>query len=254
MKSDGLYNYTGKVVLITGAGGSIGSAYAKAFSDNGANVVAADIRYGNAQSTISKIGNEENHMAIEVDVASINSIEDMVEKVLNRFGRIDILLNHAGLNIRKLAVEYSEEDWDKIDSVNLKGAFFVAQRIGKVMISQNKGKIINTASVSAVRGHPKLSIYAATKGGIAQLTKVLAIEWAEYNINVNAIGPGYIRTEQTAELLKDPESYKGIVSKIPMNRVGEPEDLVGAALFLASENANYITGQTLFIEGGRLID
>lgn len=254
MKSGVLYDYTGKVVLITGAGGSIGSAYAKAFSDNGASIVAADIRYGNAQATINEIGNTENHMAVEVDVASIRSIEDMVEKVLNRFGKIDVLLNHAGLNIRKPAIEYSEEDWDKIDSVNLKGAFFVAQKIGMVMIKQNKGKIINTASVSSVRGHPRLSIYAATKGGIAQLTKVLAIEWAEHNINVNAIGPGYIRTEQTAKLLEDPENYKNIVSKIPMNRVGDPEDLVGAALFLASESSNYITGQTLFVEGGRLID
>lgn len=248
------FDFRKQVVIVTGAGGSIGSAYARGFSECGARVVAADIRTERAREVVKGLTDSTEHLAAAVDVTCPESIAEMVNQVMQRYGRIDVLVNHAGLNIRKPALDYLETDWQKIVDTNLKGIFFVAQKVGKVMVDQKKGRIINTASVSAVRGHPHLSVYAATKGGIMQLTRVLAIEWAPYNVHVNAIGPGYIHTEQTHQYLQNPETYNSIVSKIPLNRVGEPEDLVGPALFLASPAAGYITGHTLFVEGGRLID
>jgi len=248
------FDFKEQVIIITGAGGSIGSAFARGFSECGASIVAADIKLEKAREVKDSLPGKTEHLAIVVDVTSLESIVGMVEKVMERYGRIDVLLNHAGINIHKPALDYLEEDWNRIVDTNLKGMFFVAQKVGQVMVAQKKGRIINTASVSSVRGHPNLSAYAVTKGGILQLTKVLAIEWAPYNVLVNAIGPGYIDTEQTHQYLQNPHVYDSIVSKIPMNKVGEPKDLVGPALFLASTAANYITGQTLFVEGGRLID
>jgi 2-deoxy-D-gluconate 3-dehydrogenase len=145
-------------------------------------------------------------------------------------------------------------EWDQVLSVNLRGMFLVAREVGKVMVAQRSGKIVNTASVSSVRGHKRLVAYAASKGGVQQMTKVLAHEWAPYGVNVNAVGPGYIYTGQTKDLLADPDARQSILSKIPMGRIGEPADLVGAYLFLSSPAADYITGQTLFVDGGRLID
>jgi len=249
------FNFKEKVVLITGGGGDIGKEFARAFTECEGKTVIADISLEKAQEVSDEMINYGGiSFPIQVDVTNIGSIEVMVKKVLKKFGKIDILLNHAGINIRKPAIEFTEDDWVKVISVNMKGEFFVAQEVGKYMIKQKKGKIINTASVSAVRGHPNLAIYAASKGGIVQFTKVLANEWAKFNINVNAIGPGYLLTEQTKSLLDDKEKYHSILNKIPMGRLGIPADIAGVALFLASELSNYITGQTIFVEGGRLID
>lgn len=139
-------------------------------------------------------------------------------------------------------------------NVNLRGMFLMAREVGKYMIQDGSGKIVNTASVSGIRGHQRLIAYAASKGGVVQLTKVLAHEWAPYGITVNAVGPGYIFTTQTKDLLADEVARRALIDKIPMGRIGEPSDLVGAYLFLASPAADYITGQTLFVDGGRLID
>lgn len=248
------FDFTGQVVIITGAGGTIGNALAKGFSECGASIVAVDLNPERAQKTIDEISRNKKHLALMADVTKLKSIENMIVEVLKNFGKIDVLLNHAGINIRKPVIDYSERDWNKIVDTNLKGIFFVAQKVGRVMIEQKRGRIINTASVSSVRGHPNLSIYAATKGGVLQLTKAMAIEWAPYNIFVNAIGPGYIYTEQTNLFLRNSEVLNQIISKVPMKRLGNPQDLVGPALFLASNAASYITGQVLFVEGGRLID
>ena len=250
-----VFNFEGKVILITGGGGTIGKEFARAFSECGGKIAIADISPKKAK----KISNEivdcgGISIPIQVDVSKIDSIGEMVEKVIKKFGKIDILLNHAGINIRKAAKEVTEDDWTKIIDVNLKGNFFIAQKVGRQMIKQKKGKIINTASVSAVRGHPNLAIYAASKGGIVQFTKVLANEWAKFNINVNAIGAGYTLTDQTKYLLSDKKKYNTILSKIPMKRLGCPRDIANVALFLASDFSSYITGQTIFVEGGRLID
>jgi len=248
-------NYDGKVVLITGAGGSIGAGLVRGFAECGATVVAIDIDYGKIEKVITELGDlKKDSMAVSIDVTDAEAVKAKVDEIFQKYGRIDVLMNHAGMNIRKPAVEFSEEEWIKVNDTNLKGIFLMAQAVGKKMIQQGFGNIVNTASVSAARGHCNLAPYAATKGGIVQLTKVLAHEWAPYGVRVNAIGPGYVMTNQTQNLLNDPVKYNELISKIPMARFGEVEEMVGPALFLCSELAGYITGHTLYIEGGRLID
>lgn len=255
MKYKNAFDFNGKVVLITGGASGIGQEYSYAFSECGAKVIIADIDIEKAKlvaSNLVKI-NKKNVYPIKVDVSNVSDIKKMVGDIIINFGHIDILLNNAGINIRKLAIEYNEDEWDKIININLKGAFFVAQEVGKLMIRQNEGKIINTASDDAEIGHTTLSIYSASKAGIVALTKVLAKEWAGYHINVNAIGPGYLLTELTKSLLENKEKHNFILSEIPMGRLGTTEDIAGVALFLASHLSDYITGQTIFVEGGRLI-
>ncbi len=254
MSYDNMFDFKNNVVLITGGAGSLGSEMAKAFLECGAKVVITDINLERLDETAEELRRIGEIQPLYCDNTQLASIEEMKNEVLNIFERIDVLINHAGLNIRKPAIEFTEQDWDKIIDINLKGAFFMAQKVGKVMINQKKGKIINTSSVSAVRGHPKLAIYAASKGGTVQYTKVLANEWAKYNINVNSIAPGYVATQQTKEYISDPEIFNGLVEKVPMKRLATTKDVASAALFLASQAADYITGHTLFIEGGRLID
>lgn len=249
-----MFDFKNNVVLITGGAGSLASEMAKAFLECGAKVVITDINLERLDETAEELGQIGETKPLYCDNTQLASIEEMKNEVLSTFGRIDVLINHAGLNIRKPAIEFTEQDWDKIIDVNLKGAFFMAQKVGKAMINQKKGKIINTSSVSAVRGHPNLAIYAASKGGTVQYTKVLANEWAKYNINVNSIAPGYVATQQTKEYISDPEIFNGLVEKVPMKRLATTKDVASAALFLASQAADYITGHTLFIEGGRLID
>jgi 2-deoxy-D-gluconate 3-dehydrogenase len=249
-----LFNFKEKVVLITGGGGSIGSELARAFIECQAKVVITDKSVSEMEKFREELRNKGEIRSFYCDLTKIQSIKRLVKTVLDIYGQIDILINHAGVNIRKPAVDFTEDDWHTIIDTNLKGLFFMAQEVGKVMIKQLRGKIINTSSVSAVRGHPNLAIYAASKGGIQQITKVLANEWAPFNINVNAVGPGYIVTNQTKEYIKDADVLRSLTEKIPMKRLGQAKDVVGAVLFLASEAASYITGHTLFVEGGRLID
>ena len=248
-------NYEGKVVLVTGGGGSIGAAMVKGFAECGATVVAIGIDYDEVEKVITDLGElKRDSMPLLLDVTDVEAVNKQVDFIFEKYGRIDVLMNHAGMNIRKPVVEFTEAEWDKINSVNLKGIFFMAQAVGKKMIQQGFGSIVNTASVSAARGHCNLAPYAATKGGIVQLTKVMAHEWAPYGIRVNAIGPGYVMTNQTRHYLDDPVKYSELVSKIPMGRFGTVEEMVGPALFLCSDLAGYITGHALYIEGGRLID
>lgn len=248
-------NFNNRVAVVTGSGGSIGREIAKGFALCGANVVAVDFNRDaltEIMSELNTIGG--SHLALCADVTNQESVRSMVKSVIDKYGRIDFLSNHAGTNIRKPAIEFTEQDWDKLSNCNLKGIFLVAQEVGKVMINQKYGRIVNTGSVSSVRGHKNLAIYAATKGGIMQLTKVLAHEWASYGVNVNMIGPGYVKTNQTADLINDPTKFAELKAHVPMGRLGECDEIVGPILFLCSPLANYITGHSLFVEGGRLID
>ena len=191
-------------------------------------------------------------MPISIDVSNLRDVNGMVETVVDEFGRIDILVNNAGTTVRTSAEEFTEEDWDKVIDVNMKGVFFCAQAVGKVMIEQRAGKIINTASLLSVIGVPNTAAYGASKGAVSQITKTLAVEWAKYNINVNAIGPGYFRTDLTRPLQEDETRSAQITSRIPMQRWGDPDELKGAVVFLASEASDYMTGQTIYVDGGWL--
>ncbi len=250
-----LFSLEGKVAIVTGGNGSIGSTYVQALATHGADVAIFDYSSEGTEELLHVIGKLGKRAKFyPIDLKDHNQILFSVDRVMNDFGKIDILVNHAGINIRKPALDFTTYDWEQVMDINLKAMFFMAQTVGKEMITQKSGKIINTASVSSVRGHPRLAIYAASKGGVVQMTKVLAHEWAPYGVNVNAIGPGYIRTHQTTAFLEDEQTYQSIVGKIPMQRVGTPEDLVGGLIYLASSASDYVTGQTLYIEGGRLID
>ena len=248
-------NFMGKTALITGAAGGMGAEICSAFASCGANVILADMNEEGAreiEATLAEV--KGGHLSLALDLGNLESMDQVIEKVIQKFGKIDFLINHAGLNIRKPAVEFTESDWEKVQGINLKGAFFMAQKVAKEMIKQGGGKIVTTASVSAVLGHPNLAIYAATKGGIAQFTKVFANEWAKHKINVNAVGPGYVVTKQTKDYVSDPKVFNGLVDRVPMKKLGEPSNIAGAMLFLCSPLSDYITGQLLLVDGGRTVD
>lgn len=251
-----IMDFSEKSVLITGGTGSMGREFACAFASCGANIIISDVNENAADEiveTCQSYGVKAKF--IKCNLLNVSDIKQMVAESVSTFGKIDILCNHAGFNNRKSAIEYTEAEWDKLIGVDLKAVFFVATAIGKHMLENGiRGKIINTASVSAARGHKNLSIYASAKGGIRQLTKVLAHEWAEAGINVNAVGPGYVLTLQTQHYINDPVTKNSLLAHVPLKRFGECSDIAATVLFLASEGASYITGQTIFVEGGRLID
>ncbi|MDY2984989.1 MAG: glucose 1-dehydrogenase [Synergistes jonesii] len=256
MNYKNMMDFSGKSVLVTGGTGSIGREFANAFASCGANVIISDINESTAGDIVDACRSYSvKAKFVKCNLLDVRDIKRMVTECVTAFGKIDILCNHAGFNNRKPAIEYTEGEWDKLIGVDLKAVFFVAISVGKHMLENGiKGKIINTASVSAARGHKNLSIYASAKGGICQLTKVLANEWAESGINVNAVGPGYVITQQTQHYLNDPATRDSLLAHVPLKRFGKCSDIASTVLFLASEGASYITGQTIFVEGGRLID
>ncbi|MBW2056998.1 MAG: SDR family oxidoreductase [Deltaproteobacteria bacterium] len=255
MKDTELFQLARKTAIVTGGGSGIGRRVAIAMADYGASVVIGDVD-GRAADRVAREIEAEGHpaTAIEVDVTSPQEVQNMVDRVIGSYGRIDILFNNAGIAIRGPAEAFSLEDWNRVIAVNLTGMFVCAQAVGRVMIRQGGGKIINTASVSGKLGHPGNIAYAAAKHGVIGMSKVMAVEWAEHGVNVNCIGPGVTRTALTARVFADRELYDELVGKVPMGRLGEPEDLVGTVIFLASDASNYITGQTIYVEGGRMID
>jgi 2-deoxy-D-gluconate 3-dehydrogenase len=241
----------GKVGIVTGASRGLGKSMAIGLAEAGANIAIVSRGMPDLMEVAKEIENlGKKVLPISTDVSNLKQANEMVEKVMAEFGRIDILANNAGTTIRMKVEDFTEEAWDQVMAVNLKGAFFCAQAVGKVMIKQMSGKIINTASLLSAIGGPNAIAYAATKGGIAQVTKCMAIEWAKYNINVNAIAPGYFRTPLTKPLQEDPVRSAQILSRIPMQRWGDPDDLKGIVVFLASEASNYVTGQVIFVDGG----
>jgi 2-deoxy-D-gluconate 3-dehydrogenase len=174
----------------------------------------------------------------------------MVEKAVDRFGRIDILVNNAGINISKPALEVTEQDWDRVLDVNLKGVFFCSQAVARGMIQQKSGKIVNVASQNGVIGYYNRAAYCSSKAGVVNLTRVLAIEWASRSINVNAVGPTFVRTPLTEKLFQEESFKREVLSRIPLGRLGKPEDVAGAVVFLSSPAADLITGHTLLVDGG----
>ncbi len=239
----------GKVALVTGAAQGIGKAIALLLAEKGADVVVSDINFEKAQETAKEIEEKgRRSIALKVNVADPEEVERMVETIMERFSRIDILVNNAGITRDRLLLRMSEEDWDAVLDVNLKGVFNCTKSVVKHMSKQRSGKIVNIASVVGLMGNAGQANYAASKAGVIGFTKTVAREFAQRGININAIAPGYIQTPMTEVL---PEKVKEeLMRLIPMGRLGQPEDVAQAVLFLVSEASNYVTGQVLNVNGG----
>jgi len=239
----------GKVALVTGAAQGIGKAVALLLARNGADMVVSDINLEKAEETAKEVQTlGRKALAIKVDVAKLGDVEKMVEGILAQFGKVDILVNNAGIARDKLILRMTEEDWDAVLNINLKGTFNCTKAVVRHMSKQKSGKIVNIASVVGEMGNAGQGNYAASKAGVIGFTKTIAREFAQRGINVNAIAPGYIETPMTDAL---PEKTKEELKRlIPMDRLGKPDDVAEAVLFLVSDSANYITGQVLNVNGG----
>ncbi|MEO8436011.1 MAG: 2-dehydro-3-deoxy-D-gluconate 5-dehydrogenase KduD [Pyrinomonadaceae bacterium] len=244
------FKLTGQVALVTGASAGLGQAIAIALAEAGADVAC----HGNTRTpdgtseAITRLGRKA--FAVTGDLSDRGTPKTLIEQTINHFGRLDILVNNAGTIRRSPATEYSEEDWATVIEVNLSSVFRMAQLAGRHMIERGGGKILNIASLLSFQGGITVPAYAASKGGVAQLTKALANEWAAKNINVNAIAPGYMRTDNTRALQADETRNRQILERIPAGRWGEPVDLGGAAVFLCSPASDYVNGHVLVVDGG----
>lgn len=239
----------GKIALVTGGARGIGLAIARAMRAEGAVLVLADINEAGARKSLAALGADQEGMAADVDVADQNSVLALIDAVKARYGRLDILINNAGIGGNTPFLEISAEVWNRTIAINLTGAFFVAQAAARVMAERRSGKIINIASLSGQRGGHGRGAYGAAKAGLELLTKVMAVELAEFGINVNNIAPGAIETEM-AKFAHDPATRAAYNYLIPMTRYGTPEEIADAAVFLCSDEARYIHGHTLNVDGG----
>lgn len=240
-----------KVVLVTGSTKGIGYGIALALARAGADVVINSRNQEDCDRVASEVRNlGRRSLGIAADLTKLDAINKMVEAALQYFGRIDVLINNAGTAITRKAEDITEQDWDRVLNIDLKAVFFCSQAVGRFMIQRRKGKIINMASVLGLVGERQVLPYCVAKGGVIQLTRALALEWARYNIQVNALCPGYVITPMNEADLSREKIYNHIVGKTPMRRLAKVEDLVGGAIFLASEASNYMTGQVLVIDGG----
>jgi 2-deoxy-D-gluconate 3-dehydrogenase len=245
-----LFRLDGKVALVTGAAAGIGAAIAEALAEHGA-AVACHGNTRRADATAARIqAHNGRAAALSGDLADRATPARLLGEVLERFGRIDIVVNNAGMMRRAPAVEHSDEDWDAVLNVNLTSVFSLCKLAGKQLLEQGSGKIVNIASLLSFQGGVTVPAYAASKGGIAQLTKALANEWAGRGVNVNAIAPGYIETDNTTALRQNAERFRQISERIPAGRWGTPRDLAGAAVFLCSRAADYVHGHLLTVDGG----
>ncbi len=249
-----LFNLEGRAAVVVGAGG-IGQAIALALAAHGADVLVADCNPESVRAAaegVTRLGRRA--VSFSLDVRDRRQAEEMAAAALRELGRIDILVNSVGMNIRQPVLEIRDEDWDAVLAVNLKGILHCCQAVARPMIEQKSGKIIQIASISSILGHPARGSYAASKGGLIQLTKVMATEWAPHGINVNAISPAAVDTPFIDGLKKDRQRLDRELERIPMGRIAVPDDVAGAAVFLASRASDFITGHNLVVDGGRTVD
>jgi NAD(P)-dependent dehydrogenase (short-subunit alcohol dehydrogenase family) len=248
-----IFQLSGKSALVTGGGSGLGRAICLGFAEAGARVAIADVSTENATKTLALMGNQAGRsFAQTLDVTQKSDVERAVANVVSGWGRIDILVNCAGRAIRGTALDYLEQDWDTIVGVNLKGTFLCCQAAGKYMAAQRSGKIVNIASIGGFIAYPGSIAYLASKGGVVQLTRGFAVELAPHNVQVNAIAPSLFDTPMVEGTRSDSESYKYFMDRTPIGRKGRPEEIVGAAIFLAAESSNMVTGHTLAVDGGFL--
>ncbi|WP_440877056.1 SDR family NAD(P)-dependent oxidoreductase [Thalassotalea sp. PLHSN55] len=245
------FGLTNKVAIVTGASRGLGQAMAIALGEAGATIVAVGSKPENVANTISllKAKNIEC-LALGCNQANGEEISAVVADTMSAYGKIDILVNNAGTIKRAPAHEFSDDDWNEVINVNLNGVFKFCREVGKQMLKQGSGKIINIASLLSFSGGITVPAYAASKGGVAQITKALANEWANAGIQVNAIAPGYFETDNTYNLRQDEERYASITARIPSGEWGKPEDLAGATVFLSSRASNYMNGHVMLVDGG----
>ncbi len=245
------FDLSGKIALVTGANTGIGQAIAVALAQAGADVALAG--RSRADETADQVRAFGRRAAlIEADLSAVAPVQDVVDRTIAELGGLDILVNNAGIIRRADAVDFSEADWDAVIDTNLKSLFFLCQAAGRHMIAQGSGKIVNIASLLSFQGGIRVPSYTAAKSGVAGLTKALANEWARLGVNVNAIAPGYIATNNTAALQADETRSRQILERIPAGRWGDPEDIAGAAVFLASPASDYVNGHILAVDGGWL--
>ena len=249
------FSLADRVALVTGGGGGLGGGMAVALAAAGADIALCDVAPAGMEAVARRIEELGRRcQTITGDLRERADIVRMVQAVEAAYGRLDIAVNSAGINIRKPALEYGEEEWDKIIDINLKALFFCCQEEAQAMLRTGKGKIINISSLLVENGFKNRSIYAASKGGVASMSRVLAAEWGPRNIYVNCIGPGQMLTPFTQKLFLETPDGEAIRSKIPLGRFGTGADLAGAVVFLASDASDYILGQTIYVDGGWLIN
>lgn len=248
-----LFDLTGKNVLITGSGRGLGLVFARGLGQVGANIILNGRNKENLQQTSSELAQEgiNTHLAI-FDVTQKEQIQTEIARVEKEYGPIDVLVNNAGIQRRGPLETFEEKVWQELLDTNLTSVFLVSQAVAPAMIVRQSGKIINICSLQSEVGRPTIAPYTASKGGIKMLTKAMAVEWGKYNMQVNGIGPGYFKTEMTRGVWENPELNTWICNRTPAGRWGDPSELVGAAIFLASEASNFINGQIIYVDGGIL--
>jgi len=246
-----LFDLSGKVAIVTGTSRGLGQYFARALARAGADLVITSRKLSSLsefKQEIESLGRKA--LPVKLDVLSQSDIENIVKLTVKEYGKIDILVNNAGLNIRKPSTEVSSQDWDTVLDTNLKGSFFCAQAVAKEMIKRKYGRIINIGSCTCVFGMEGIAPYTASRGAILLMTRSLAAEWGKFGITVNVLAPGWFKTAQNAVLYENKQWVNYITSRIPLNRPGQPHDLDGTVVFLASDASEYITGQMILVDGG----
>ncbi len=245
----------GRVAVVTGGRRGIGRAIALALAEAGADVALGDRVVDDGElekvaAEVKKLGRRA--LAVQADITKKADVDNLVQKTVAELGTIDILVNNAAMNIRAPLLELNEEGWDKVIDTDLKGYYLCAQAAGKVMVKQKRGNIINIASTAAMATAPQMGAYCIAKAGVVMLTRILAVELAEYNIRVNAVAPSIVKTKFSQPIWADAKTLKEIEAGIPLGRLAEPEDIIGAVVFLASDASAYITGHTIVVDGGSI--
>jgi len=246
-----LFDLSGRVAIVTGTSRGLGQYFGRALARAGADLVITSRNKASLEPFRQEIGAlGRRALPLELDVRDYDSVQAMVEAAFDAYGKIDILVNNAGCNVRKPALDITWDDWNLVLDTNLRGTFFVAQAVVRKMIPRRYGRIINIGSVTCVAGYAGLAPYGASRGGVKQLTMSLADDWGPYGITVNCLAPGWFKTAQTAVMYQDEEWVAYLTDRIPLKRPGQPHDLDGAVVFLASDASEYITGQTILVDGG----